>query len=717
MRNAHKLIDSVYLSMFTLGYKISTMTLPDILKKSLFLSLKIFGIGLIIGLVLLIIFWATTPSAYVIEKFEPSLSTEVYDRNGKLVYTFYLQKREAIRFSEIPRNVINAFIAVEDKRFFEHNGIDVVRLIKSIAVDVVTLRPAQGASTITQQLARNMFLTPQKALIRKIKEMILAIKIERTFSKQEILERYLNIIYFGNGIYGIQTASKYFFGKDVRQTNLAEATLLAAVPKSPNLFSPIYNYESAITRQRTILKLMRDGGFITEQEYQEALNTQVKITPTTITPTGIIGAYFMDMVRNYVISRYGEDFLYKGGGKIYTTMDMDFQMKADSILPAMLDYIESSYKLKPAKKDYKNKKENPDSETPYLQGSLVTVDPNTGEILALVGGRDRSESEFNRVTQALRQPGSAFKPFVYLTALDNGYYGTDKVNDAPIVLYEGSENEWKPANFDGKYMGEITIRKALALSRNLATVDLALQVGPEAVASYARRCGFTTTIPPYPSVALGALSVSPYELTAAYCTIANYGKRVRPFFIKKIVNRAGIVLEENKPQSQQIFDSTTVYILINLMKSVFTEGTALPAITSYGWTRPAAGKTGTTNDFRDAWFIGFTPDLITTVWVGFDSVRTIFKNATGAGVALPIWTQYMKEALKDQPVKDFAVPSGIVFAETCDESGVLSTQNCPQTHIEPFRTGDEPHEFCKIHTPSPVQEKLRKLREVGGTKD
>ncbi len=681
----------------------------EILKKSFVLSLEIFGAGVLFGLILLAIFWKTTPSPYIIEKFEPSLSTEVYDRNGKLVYTFFLQKREAVKFSEIPRNVINAFIAVEDKRFFEHNGIDIARLVKSILVDIATLRPAQGASTITQQLARNMFLTPQKAIIRKIKEILLAIKIERTFSKQEIIERYLNLIYFGHGLYGVQTASKYFFGKDVRNVNLAEAALLAAVPKSPKLFSPVTNYERALRRQRVILKLMKDWGFITDEEYQEALNTEVKITPQKLVSTGNIGPYFMDMVRNYVISKYGEDFLYKGGGKIYTTMDMNFQIKADSILPAMLNYLESFYKLKPSKSEFK--KEDNTGKTPYLQGALITIDQNTGEILALVGGRDRSESEFNRATQALRQPGSAFKPFVYLTALDNGYYGCDKVNDAPIVLYEGKEYEWKPRNFDETYLGEITIRKALALSRNLATVDLTLQVGPEAVASYARRCGFVTTIPPYPSVALGSLSVSPLELTTAFCTIASYGRRVRPFFITKIVNRAGIVIEENKPQVQQIFDSTTVYLLINLMKSVFTEGTALPAITAYGWSRPAAGKTGTTNDFRDTWFIGFTPDILTTVWVGFDSVRTIFKNATGAGVALPIWTLYMKEILKESPVIDFPVPPGIVFAETCDESGLLATSNCPKTHIEVFRTGDEPHEFCRIHTPSPVQEKLKKLRE------
>lgn len=682
----------------------------NIVKTSLILALKIYGVVLALGLIFFYIFWLATPSPYVIEKYEPSLATEVYDRNGKLVYTFYLQKREAVKFSDIPRNVVNAFIAVEDKRFFEHNGIDIIRLFKSIIIDVLTLRPAQGASTITQQLARNMFLTPQKAIIRKIKEMLLAIKIERTFSKQEILEKYLNIIYFGNGVYGVQTASKFFFGKDIRNINLAEAALLAAIPKSPKLFSPINNYERATKRQRIILKLMKEYGFITEEEYKEALNTSIVITPPKLSATGSIGPYFMDMVRNYVISKYGEDFLYKSGAKIYTTMDMDYQMKADSVLPVMLDYLESTYKLKPSKKDYK-KESNADSKTPYLQGALITMDQNTGEILALVGGRDRSESEFNRATQALRQPGSAFKPFVYLTAVDNGYYGTDKLNDAPIILYEGTQYEWRPDNFDNTYLGEITLRKALALSRNLATVDLILQVGPEAVAAYCRRAGFTTPIPPYPAIALGSLSISPMELTTAYATIANYGKRVKPYFIKKIVNRAGVVLEENKPQVQQVFDSTSVYILINLMRSVFTEGTALPAITAYGWDRPSAGKTGTTNDFRDTWFIGFTPNILTTVWVGYDSVRTIFKNATGAGVALPIWTQYMKLITKDTPVLDFVVPSGITFAETCDESGLLATNNCPKTHVEPFKSGDEPHEFCKIHTPSPVQEKLKKLRE------
>ena len=683
--------------------------MKELVKKSFLLSLKIFGPALLLGIILLAVFWRFTPSPYIIEKYEPSLSTEVYDRNGRLIYTFYLQKREAVRLSNIPRNLINAFIAIEDKRFFQHSGIDIIRLFKSALVDIISLRPVQGASTITQQLARNMFLTPQKALTRKIKEILLAIKIERTFSKQEILEKYLNIIYFGNGIYGVQTASKYFFGKPVDSLNLAECALLAAIPKSPKLFSPISNYPRAIKRQRLILKQMREGGFITEEEYKEALNTEIKINPVSLTPSGVVGPYFIDMVRNYVISKYGEDFLYKGGGKIYTTMDLDYQRVADSILPVMLDYYEERYKLKPAKKEF-NKREQTD-QTPYLQGALITIDQNTGEILALVGGRDRSESEFNRATQSLRQPGSAFKPFVYLTAIDNGYYGCDKVNDAPIVLYESKEYEWRPKNFDNSYLGEITLRKALALSRNLATVDLILQLGPEAVASYARRCGFKTTIPPYPAIALGGISVSPMELTTAYCTIANYGKRIRPYFIRKIVNRAGVVIEENKPQTYQVFNSTTIYILINIMKSVFTEGTAVPAITAYGWSRPAAGKTGTTNEFRDAWFIGFTPEVLTTVWVGYDSVRTIKENATGTSFALPIWTLYMKEILKDIPPTDFIVPPGIVFAETCDESALLATQYCPKTHIEPFRMGDEPHEFCKLHIPSPTKEKIRKLRE------
>ncbi len=682
----------------------------EIIKSSFILSLKILGIGILLGVILLFIFWLSTPSPYVIEKYEPSLSSEVYDRNGKIVYSFYLQRREAVPLYKIPRNVTNAFIAVEDKRFYNHNGIDITRLIKSALIDIIRLKPVQGASTITQQLARNMFLTPQKAIVRKIKEMILAIKIERTFSKQEILEKYLNVIYFGNGIYGVQTASKYFFGKDIQNINLAEAALLAAIPKSPKLFSPIHNYERALRRQRLILKQMFELGYITEEDYNEAINTKIVISPSSMRQTGSIGPYFIDMVRNYVISKYGEDFLYKGGAKIYTTMDLDFQSKADSILPAMLDYLENTYKLKPAKKDFVKK--DVTERTPYLQGALVTIDPKTGEILALVGGRDRSESEFNRATQALRQTGSAFKPFVYLAAIDNGYYGCDKVNDMPIILYEGKEYEWRPKNFDNTFLGEITIRKALALSRNLATADLILQIGPEAVSSYAKRCGFKTNIPPYPSVALGSLSVSPLELTTAFCTIANYGTRVKPYFIRKIVNRAGITLEEYKPQTVSVFDSTTVYILINLMKSVFTEGTALPAITAYGWSRPAAGKTGTTNEFRDTWFIGFTPDLITTVWVGYDSVRTIIKNATGAAFALPIWTVYMKEILKDKPASDFPVPSGITFAETCDESSQLATQYCPKTHIEPFKSGDEPHELCKIHTPSPTREKLKRLIEV-----
>ena len=678
----------------------------DFLRATLY-GIYIYAGIMVITVITLFIISKTVPSAYIIERYKPPLATVVYDRNGKPVHTFFLERRMPVSYFQIPKHLINAFIAVEDKRFMRHYGLDFKRLVKAVIVDIYLRRPAQGGSTITQQLARNMFLTPQKLLTRKIKEIMLAVRIERTFSKQEILEKYLNLIYFGHGVYGVEAASRFYFGKEIGDLNLAESALLAAIPRSPSLYSPLRNFERARRRQRVVLKLMLKNGFITKEEYEDALDTEISIVGKRESTKEEIAPYFMDMVRRYILSRYGEDFLFKGGGKVYTTLDLDYQMAADSILKLELDKFEKVHHLEPKKEEYVRDSVNPQPPQ-YLQGALVTLDPNTGEILALVGGRDHDDSEFNRVIQAKRQPGSAFKPFVYLTAIDNGYYPCDKVEDLPIILNEGQENEWKPENYDKKYLGEITLRKALALSRNLATVHLVLEIGPGAVASYARRAGITSYLPPYPSLALGAVTLSPIELATGFSTIANYGYRIRPYFIKKVVDKNGVVLESHEPLRVHVFDSLSTYIVTNMLESTFTEGTARGAILHYGWNRVAAGKTGTTNEHRDSWFIGYTPGLLTCVWVGYDSLRTIYEGASGASMALPIWTLYMKKILDELPDTEFVVPQGIVFAEVCDQSGLLATQYCPVTHIEPFREGDEPQEFCNIHGPKGNIQKLLK---------
>ncbi len=665
--------------------------------------------GIFIGFLIFLVFWGCVfvtvyflsrglPSLKLIERYKPPLATEVYDRNGKLIYQFYIERRKAVPLREIPQDLINAFIALEDRKFYDHWGIYLPGILRALYVDIVKRRVAQGASTITQQLARNMFLTQKRTLKRKIKEAVLAIRIERAFSKQQILERYLNQIYFGHGVYGVEAASRFYFGKGVGELNLAECALLAAIPRSPRLYSPYRNFDRAIRRQRLILKIMRDYGFISADEYREALSTPIVLTGPEKEEVKGKAPYFLDMVRRYVVQRYGEDFLFTSGGRIYTTLDIDLQEIAESVVDSFLDLFEEKYDLHPKKSEYVRDTLNPPQ---YLQGALVAMDPYTGEILALVGGRDYEDSKFNRVTQMRRQPGSAFKPFVYTAAIDNGYNPSDIIMDVPLALkVPGVDELWFPENYDGKYLGPITLRKALALSRNLATAHLILELGPSVVAEYARKMGIESPVPPYPSIALGSPTLSLLEITRAYATIANLGYRVTPYFVERIEDPEGRVIEKNGPQRVQVLDSTTAYIIIDMLRSVIEEGTGRRAWMVYGLKGAMAGKTGTTNEFRDTWFIGFSPKLLAGVWVGFDSLRTITEGAVGATFALPIWATFMKEAGAVDTITDFVIPQGIAWAEVCTKTGMLATQYCPETRMEIFKVENIPMVSCTLHAAS-----------------
>ncbi len=678
--------------------------LKRVFKKALY----IYGAFLLVFITIIAILEATLPPAYVIENYTPPNATEILDRNGKRLYTYFLEIRETASQKEIPSMVKNAFIAVEDKRFYRHCGIDLVRVFKAIFVDIITLKPHQGGSTITQQLARNVFLSFKRSIIRKAREMLLALKIERYFSKDEILTLYLNQIYFGEGIYGIKTAARYFFDKDLKDLTLREAATLAAIVRSPVFYSPIKYPERNAKRANLILKIMYEEGVITKEEYEEALSEKISVHKPENIHQKNFGGYILEMIRDYIISRYGEDFLFKGGGKVYTTIDFNLQKTAEFVVDSMLTEIEKQRKIKPTREQFlqdtsKNKK--PD----YLQAALLALDPETGAILALVGGRNFKESPFNRVIQAKRQPGSAFKPFVYLTAIDNGFYPTDKVMDIPIVLKGQGPNgeDWKPDNYDHKYLGEITLRDALALSRNLATINLILKVGPDAVVMYAKRMGIRTYLPPYPSIALGGIELSPIELISAYAPFENGGYRIRPFFIRKIEDRNGIVLEKTEPLKVKVLDETSSYIMNYMLQTVVNHGTGINIRRKFKFELPCAGKTGTTNEYRDNWFIGFTPNLLTGVWVGFDSLRTIYKGATGAATALPIWAIFNKivyDSAYMPPPGDFTVPENIVIADVCLQSGLLATDFCPQTDEVPYREGDEPVSYCNIHGPAGYNE-------------
>ncbi len=677
--------------------------LKNIFKKAFYLYI----LSLLLFIIVIAALEATLPPAYLIENYTPPNATEILDRNGKRLYTYFLEIRETATPKEIPQTVKNAFVSVEDKRFYKHPGIDLTRVFKAILVDIITLKPHQGGSTITQQLARNVFLSFRRSIIRKAREMLLALKIERYFSKDEILTLYLNQIYFGEGIYGIKTAARYFFNKDLKDLTLREAATLAAIVRSPVFYSPIKYPERNQKRAKLILKVMYDEGVITREEYEEALNEKIVVTKPKNIRQKNFGGYILEMIRDYIISRYGEDFLFKGGGKVYTTIDFNLQKTAEIVLDSLLTEIENKRKIEPTREEFlqdttKNKK--PD----YLEGALLSLNPQTGAILALVGGRSFKESPFNRIIQAKRQPGSAFKPFVYLTAIDNGFYPTDKVMDIPIVLKGQGPGgkDWKPDNYDHKYLGQLTLRDALALSRNLATVNLILKVGPDAVVMYAKRMGIRTYLPPYPSIALGGVELSPMELITAYAPFQNGGYRIRPYFIQRIEDRNGVTLEEANPLRVKVIDETTSYIMNYMLRSVVDHGTGINIRRKFKFKLPCGGKTGTTNEYRDNWFIGFTPNLLTGVWVGFDSLRTIYKGATGSGTALPIWATFNKivyDSAYMPPPGDFPVPENIVIADVCLESGLLATEYCPRTDEVPFREGDEPVTFCNIHGPHESQ--------------
>lgn len=634
------------------------------------------------------------PPLEMIYFYKPDKVTYVYDREGKIVYEFFTEKREPVPLDSISPLIQKAFITLEDKRFYKHFGIDFLRLIKAFFVNIKEGKYTQGASTITQQLARNMFLTFEKTLERKIKEIVLALIIEKTFTKNEILERYLNQIYFGEGIYGIKTACKHFFGKSPKNVTWAEAALLAAIPKNANIYSPFKNPELSKKRRDFVLKVLYENKVIDKKTYEKALKEPLpQKQDKDKESVKSIGRYYFEEVRKYINSLYGEDFLYKEGVKVKLSMDLRLQKIAekivDSILPIYDKRVRAYYKVR-----YKK------SDSLKLEVAMIAVDVETGDVLALIGGRNFLKSQFNRAIQAKRQVGSAFKPFIYLTAINSGIFPGDPVEDLPYVIEDdGSGKPWKPRNFDDQFMGLITVRDALAHSRNLATVHILEKIGPESVIEFANRLGIKGYIPPVLSIALGSPSLSLWEMCESYLTIANLGKRKKMHLINEIELSNGNIIEKFTYEPEKVFDEREVYILVDMMKSTFQYGTAYYA-KDYGFKGIAAGKTGTTDKYTDTWFIGFTPKILCGVWVGFDSVMTIFDRATGAVLALPIWSLFMKrsnEILGIPDTVDFKKPGGIIYVTVCTETGELATEFCPKKRVEIYIEGKEPKVLCSKH--------------------
>ncbi|MEN3043710.1 MAG: PBP1A family penicillin-binding protein [Candidatus Hydrothermales bacterium] len=634
------------------------------------------------------------PPLELVYFYKPARVTHVYDRENKLVYEFFTEKREPTSLDSISPRIQKAFITLEDKRFYSHFGIDFIRLIKAFFINIKEKSYVQGASTITQQLARNMFLTFEKTIDRKIKEIVLALILEKNFTKNEILEKYLNQIYFGDGIYGVKAACKYFFGKLPNDVTWAEAALLAAIPKNANVYSPIKNPELSKKRRDFVLEILYKNGVIDKETYLNSISEPLpdkKVKGDRKSKQ--IGRYYFEEVRKHINSLYGEDFLYKEGVNVKLAMDVRLQEIAENIIDSLLNDFDKRVRNY-HKKRYKK------ADSLKLEAALIAVDVETGDVLALVGGRNFLKSQFNRAIQAKRQVGSAFKPFIYLAAIHSGIFPGDPIEDLPYVIEDdGSGKPWKPRNFDDQFLGFITVRDGLALSRNLATVNILERIGPGSVIEFAHRLGIKDHIPPFLSIALGSTSLSLWEMCESYLTIANLGKRKKMHIIKEIKLGEDLVLESSEYREERVFDEREVYILVDMMKSTFTYGTAVYT-RDYGFRGISAGKTGTTDNYTDSWFIGFTPKILCGVWVGLDTVMTLFDKATGAVLALPIWANFMKKANEIFMIPDtldFKKPHGIIYRTICTETGKLAGKFCPKKRDEIYIEGKEPKKECDKH--------------------
>ncbi|MDT8435844.1 MAG: PBP1A family penicillin-binding protein [Gemmatimonadota bacterium] len=647
---------------------------------------------------------ADCPSIAQIYAFEPKEATRVYAADGTLLREFAVERRTAVPFARIPRHVVDAFIAVEDRRFLEHEGIDIPRTVRAALEFAVAGYDAAGASTITQQLAGNMFRqTVNRQVIsvrRKLREMQVARSLERAFTKEEILEAYLNQINF-DGVYGVENAARHYFGRGVEDLNLPEAATLAAIPKNPGRYSPLKHPEQALARRNLVLELMERQGRIGPEAAAAARAYPLLLRARD--RDGPLAPYFVEWVRRILIERYGTR-IYEDGLRIYTSLDPVLQAAADSALREQMAWIESQPGYRAP--TYEETRAWPEDRLagpnmPYVQGMFVAVDPTDGDVLAYVGGRDFEDSEFDRALQARRQAGSAFKPFVYAAALASGIPASEVIFDTPVEFPQPDSTIWSPSNFTNDFRGPMTLRDALTQSVNVVAVKLGQRVGIESVAQYAHRMGITTPIDRVPSTAIGSASVRPLELVEAYTTFANLGVRVSPRPILRVENSAGEVIWEPPVEREEVLDERTSYILVSMMRDVVDRGSGI-RVRALGVPRdiPVAGKTGTTNELTNAWFLGFTPDIVTAAWVGFDLPARIRRDAQGGRDAAPMNARVLKSYYARHPApRPWLEPDGIVDRLVDRTTGLLANEWCPPELVyrEVYIAGTEPRESCDVH--------------------
>ena len=699
------------------------------IKKIIYRCLILIAVGMLGVLSIILILSRDLPSLEQLENYDPDLVTRIYSADGKVLNELFVQKRVFIELDKIPEHMQYAVVSSEDRRFFDHWGLSMRSIARAVMINTLSLSYRQGFSTLTQQLARNLYKSVgfEDSILRKVKEMITAIQIERTYTKDEILEMYLNTVHFGHGTYGVEAATKRFFGKESKYLTIDESALLVGLLPAPASYSPIHHPDRAIRRRNTVLRLMRDQGYIGKGEHEEnrarTLETVLEVPKRGTAP------YFTEYVRR-VLEKQDTELginIYRDGLKIYTTLDSRLQTIAeDAVLKTVKDDQERLNK-----RLYKNREEFEDlayltiyeedsikmmlagegqlykdlRDKLLVQSAFVALDPNTGGILAMVGGRPDYHDQYNRAVQAKRQPGSVFKPFVYTTALDNGYPVTEQLLNQPVVLniqnMDGTWVKWKPQNYDGSTGGLTTFREGLRKSMNLISVRMVQQdIAPaDQVKQTAKRMGINTDIRAVDAIALGTSEVFPIEMVSAYSALSNMGVYSKPFAITKIEDRYGNIIKEYYPDRKEVLSEETAYLMTSLMQTVMDRGTGGSARWKYKFNRPAAGKTGTTQGWSDAWFVGFTPQIAAGCWFGVDNFKVpLGPGQDGSKAALPAWARFMKAAhdTLGLPVEKFAKPSGIEDSEICSVTKKLPLPACP-IETEIFKSGTEPTQKCKVH--------------------
>ncbi len=591
------------------------------------------------------VFWPTDlPPVKALEEYTPSVGSRVYAEDDEFLTEFQAERRIFVPLQQIPPGLRNAVIAVEDARFYSHFGVDVRGILRAAYANFRHGRVVEGGSTITQQLAKVLFLTPDRSFSRKVKEALLALELEKRYSKDRLLELYLNQVYMGHGAYGIEAAARTYFGKSVQDLSLPESSMLAGLPRSPGNYSPFERPELVLRRRAIVVGRLLEQGYISEAEAQAANRAPLDLVPSERRRGS--GQYFLGYLQQSLEAKYGSDVLYKSGLAIYTTLDAGLQRAAEQALREGLQAIVTRQAGRAANRG----KGSPAAGTP--EGAVVVIEAATGYIRALIGGTDFARTEFNRALHAHRQPGSAFKPFVFLAALEAGRAPTEMLDDSPM-RYVSAGKEWVPENYDGKFRGAVTLQQTLEESINVPTIRLLEQLGVDPVIDAARRAGIQSPLPHDLTLALGSGDVTLLELTAAYGTFANQGIRMEPLMVRYVTDAQGRLVEENIPQGREAIAPGIATGLTQMLRGVVERGSGVAARVL---ERPLAGKTGTTNDFSNAWFVGYTPSLVTGVWVGHDRPRSLGHDETGARAALPIWVGVMRAALRGQPVEEFPTP-------------------------------------------------------------